>query len=133
MPVHMPSTLDTRRGLMPHIDEACRVHTHDVVQHTPATQRGPALPSRKLTDRHERDTQAPVDTKPGPDRSPKSASKKNYNAPPGAPEIFTAVKTTLTSRSRGPRFHKGVCSPQPGVCQPQPGVLPETLGSVCEA
>jgi hypothetical protein len=42
----MPSTLDTRRGLMPHIDEACRVHTHDVVQHTPATQRGPALPSR---------------------------------------------------------------------------------------
>ena len=32
--------LDTRRGLMPHIDEACRVHTHDVVQHTPATQRG---------------------------------------------------------------------------------------------
>jgi hypothetical protein len=46
MPVHMPSTLGTRRGLMPHIDEACRVHTHDVVQHTPATQRGPALPSR---------------------------------------------------------------------------------------
>jgi hypothetical protein len=45
MPVHMPSTLGTRRGLMPHNDEACRVHTHDVVQHTPATQRGPALPS----------------------------------------------------------------------------------------
>ena len=45
--------LDTRRGLMPHIDEACRLHTHDVVQHTPATQRGPArsLPAtRKLTD-----------------------------------------------------------------------------------
>ena len=42
----LPSTLGTRRGLMPHNDEACRVHTHDVVQHTPATQRGPALPSR---------------------------------------------------------------------------------------
>jgi hypothetical protein len=52
MPVHMPSTLNTRRGLMPHINEACRVHTHDVVQHTPATQRGRRfLPaSRKLTD-----------------------------------------------------------------------------------
>jgi hypothetical protein len=31
-------------GLMPHIDEACTVRTHDVVQHTTVTQRGPGCP-----------------------------------------------------------------------------------------